>query len=258
MATFHGMIEKISYIAKVAGLEILKIYTGNVKLGIHKKLDQSPVTNADLFANQIIVYLLNRLTPNVPILSEENFSTWKKCRDCNYFWLIDPLDGTKEFLLRNGEFTVNIAFIEYGQPVMGVIYVPAHNVLYAADNGRAWKINNYGKRVNVVVKNSKYPVVVISRASVCDDQKKKLSNYLVALGRYRIISVGSSLKFCLIAEGSAQFYPRFSYTKIWDTAAGHAIAMASGAVIHDWYGHPLCYKYINSYFLNPGFQVFLR
>lgn len=251
------MIEKISYIAQVAGLEILKFYTSNTKLDIHKKLDQSPVTNADLCANQIIVYLLQRLTPNIPILSEENISMWKTCRDSNYFWLIDPLDGTKEFLLHNGEFTVNIAFIEYGEPVMGVIYVPVYNLLYAADNGKAWKINNYGKRISIIVKKSICPVVVVSRNNFCDDQRKKLCSYLMSLGDCRLISVGSSLKFCLIAEGKAQFYPRFSNTKIWDTAAGHAIVVAAGAVIYDWNGFPLCYKNINSCFLNPGFQVSL-
>lgn len=256
---FYKIIEQISYIAQVAGVEILKIYTGNKKLSIFKKSDQSFITNADLWANQIIVYLLKRLTPSIPILSEENLSSWKICRDCNCFWLIDPLDGTKEFLSRNGEFTINIALIEYGQPVMGVIYVPVCNILYAADNGKAWKINNYGKRIDITIKYSRYPIVVISRTNFCSDKKQTLYNYLMFLGldNYKIVSVGSSLKFCLIAEGSAQFYPRFSRTKIWDTAAGHAIAMAAGAVIRDWHGYPLYYNNFNSYFLNPGFQVSL-
>lgn len=249
------MIEKVSYIAKIAGLEILRVYTGNLKLNVLNKLDLSPVTNADLYANQIIVYLLKSLTPNVPILSEENFSVWQEYKDYDYFWLIDPLDGTKEFLLRNGEFTVNIAFIEHGQPVMGVVYVPAYNVLYAADNGKTWKIDSVGKRINITTKRpAKFPIVVISRANEYDD-RKKLCNYLISLGNYKVVSVGSSLKFCLIAEGSAQFYPRFSHTKIWDTAAGHAVAIAAGASVCDWHGYPLCYSNINACFLNPGFQV---
>lgn len=253
---FHGMIEKISLIAQLAGLEILKVYSGNVKLRIHKKLDQSPVTNADLFANQIIVYLLQRLTPNIPILSEENICSWEKCRDYNYYWLIDPLDGTKEFLLRNGEFTVNIAFIEYGQPVMGVIYLPVYNVLYAADNGQVWKVDSYGKRLNIMTKTSECPIVVVSRNNIHIDHRK-LCDYLITLGKHKLVSVGSSLKFCLIAEGSAQFYPRFSCTKIWDIAAGHVIAMTAGAVICDWNRRPLYYKNISPFFLNPGFQVSL-
>lgn len=250
------MIEQISFIAQLAGLEILKIYSGNIRLDIYKKRDQSPVTNADLYANQIIVYLLKRLTPNVPILSEENISTWKQCRDDNYFWLIDPLDGTKEFLLRNGEFTVNIAFIEHGIPVMGVIYAPVYNTLYAADNGQVWKINNFGKRINIATKSSKNPVVVVSKADVYNDCHR-LHDYLISLGEHRLVNIGSSLKFCLIAEGSAQFYPRFSNTKIWDTAAGHVIAMTAGAMVCDWNGCPLYYGNINPYFLNPGFQVLL-
>lgn len=252
------MIEKIGYIAQIAGLEILKIYTGNLKLETHSKLDKSPVTSADLRSNKIIVYLLKSLTPNIPILSEENFFSWKTCRDCSCFWLVDPLDGTKEFLLRNGEFTVNIAFIEHGQPVMGVIYVPAHNLLYAADNGQVWKINNYGKRINISVKSSECPIVVISRTNIYDSDQKKLRNYLFSLSlmNYKVICVGSSFKFCLIAEGSAQFYPRFSYTKIWDIAAGHAIVTAAGAVMCDWNGYSLSYQNISPSFLNPGFQVF--
>lgn len=254
----YNMVEKVSYIARMAGLEILKIYTGISNLDTFNKLDQSPVTNADLCANQIIIYFLKRLTPNIPILSEENFSTWKACRDCTCFWLIDPLDGTKEFLLRNGEFTVNIAFIEYGQPVMGVVYVPVYNTLYAADNGKVWKIDNYGQRVRIITQTSKNPIIVVSRANINSD-REKLCDYLISLSLmdYRVVSVGSSFKFCLIAEGSAQFYPRFSHTKIWDTAAGHAIAIAAGAIVHDWNGHALCYKNINPYFLNPGFQVSL-
>lgn len=253
---FHGLLAKISDIARIAGLEILKIYTGVKHLDTRNKLDQSPVTNADLCANQIIIYLLKRLTPNIPILSEENFSAWQICRDYGYFWLIDPLDGTKEFLLRNGEFTVNIAFIENGQPIMGVIYVPVYNVLYAADNGQVWKIDNYGRCMKIIVKNSQYPIIVVSRMNINND-KNQLCDYLASLSLidYKVISVGSSLKFCLVAEGSAQFYPRFSCTKIWDIAAGHAIAVAAGAVVHDWNGHALCYKDINPYFLNPGFQV---
>lgn len=255
MVIFDAMIEKISNIAQLAGLEIIKIYTDSVELSVSNKLDRSPVTKADLHANRIILYLLKKLTPNVPILSEENFSTWKKCRDCSCFWVVDPLDGTKEFLLRNGEFTVNIAFIEHGRPVMGVIYVPFYNILYAADNGYVWKINHNGKRINIKKNSSEYPVVVISRSNMYTSDWEKLYDFLFFLDNYKLMRVGSSLKFCLIAEGVAQFYPRFSHTKIWDTAAGHAIAVAAGAVVCDWNGCSLCYENFDSYFLNPGFQV---
>ncbi|WP_159715526.1 3'(2'),5'-bisphosphate nucleotidase CysQ [Blochmannia endosymbiont of Camponotus nipponensis] len=252
------MVEKISCIARVAGAEVMKIYNRSIKLYRYKKLDTSPVTNADLFSHKIIMCLLKHLTPDIPILSEEDITKWKECRDKNCFWLIDPLDGTKDFLLHNGEFTVNIALIEYGQPIMGVVYVPVYNILYAADNGQVWKINSQGKRLNISVRTSHNPIVVMSRSNnICYDQYK-LHNYLKTLKNYKIINIGSSFKFCLIAEGSVQFYPRFSYTKIWDTAAGHAIAMTAGAVVNDWYGNPLHYKNINRSFLNPGFQVSLN
>ncbi|URJ33293.1 3'(2'),5'-bisphosphate nucleotidase CysQ [Candidatus Blochmannia vicinus] len=248
------MIEKISYIARIAGTEIMKIYNGNLKLNAHQKLDKSPVTNADLLSHKIIMYALRNLTPEIPVLSEEDTTEWKVCRDKSCFWLIDPLDGTKEFLLRNGAFTVNIAFIEYGQPIMGVVYVPAYNILYAADNGKVWKINYRGERINIAVCASHYPMIVMSRNDVDYDQHR-LYGYLKKFKNYKIINIGSSFKFCLIAEGSVHFYPRFSYTKIWDTAAGHVIAKSAGAIINDWDGNSLHYSNINRSFLNPGFQV---
>ncbi|URJ23604.1 3'(2'),5'-bisphosphate nucleotidase CysQ [Blochmannia endosymbiont of Camponotus sp. C-003] len=250
------MVEKVSYIARTAGIEIMRIYNGGLKLNACKKLDTSPITNADLFSHKVIVYYLKNLTPKIPILSEEDITRWRECRDKNCFWLIDPLDGTQEFLLRNGEFTVNIAFIEYGQPIMGVVYVPVYNVLYAADNGQVWKINDRGEYINITVRMVRDPIIVMSRRSSdfsCD--RYKLYNYLKKLKNYKIVNIGSSFKFCLIAEGSAQFYPRFSCTKIWDTAAGHVIARTAGAAVNDWNGKPLHYKNIDRSFLNPGFQV---
>ncbi|ADV33497.1 3'(2'),5'-bisphosphate nucleotidase [Candidatus Blochmanniella vafra str. BVAF] len=258
------MIDQISYIARIAGSEIMKVYsiTDRMKINVRKKIDQSFVTNADLFSNQIIVSFLQKLTPNIPIISEENLPEWEECKKWNCFWLVDPLDGTKEFLSRNGEFTVNIAFVEYGEPVMGVVYVPVYNILYAASNNRAWKVNSIGqlKLLNVIsnkLKIYKNPIIVMSRSKITDYQQKLLDNYVININNYKIINIGSSFKFCLIAEGIAQFYPRFSYTKIWDTAAGHAVAKSAGAFINDWNGYPLNYKYINEYFLNPGFQVSL-
>ncbi|WHL25303.1 MAG: 3'(2'),5'-bisphosphate nucleotidase CysQ [Candidatus Blochmannia vicinus] len=248
------MIEKISYIARAAGTEIMKIYNGSLKLDSYQKLDQSPVTNADLLSHKIIMYSLRNLTPEIPVLSEEDITKWQECRDGNCFWLIDPLDGTKEFLLRNGAFTVNIAFIEYGQPIMGVVYVPAYNILYAADNGQVWKINYRGERISISVRTSCYPMIVMSRNDVDYDQHH-LCNYLKRFKNYKIINIGSSFKFCLVAEGSVHFYPRFSCTKIWDTAAGHVIARSAGAIINDWDGNALHYRNINQSFLNSGFQV---
>lgn len=252
------MIDKIIRIAKIAGSEVMKVYnrSDDLTFGLYEKTDNTPVTHADWLSHQALVHFLKQLTPNIPIISEEQIPTWQTCRNWNYFWLIDPLDGTKEFLLRNGEFTINIAFIRHGEPIIGIIYVPVYNILYVASNYQAWKINDKGALCKISVRSSNRPIVVISRSHI-DCDKQKLSNYLLNIKNHVIINVGSSFKFCLVAEGLAQFYPRFGFTKIWDTAAGHAIAKAAGASINDWNGHPLSYTNINEHFLNPSFQVSL-
>ncbi|MCL6408204.1 3'(2'),5'-bisphosphate nucleotidase CysQ, partial [Dickeya dadantii] len=155
------------------------------------------------------------------------------------------------FLNRNGEFTVNIALIENGQAVMGVVYVPVTGVMYSAADGKAWKEDN-GQRQQISVKQAYPPLVVVSRSHA----DRELKDYLSQLGEHQTVAIGSSLKFCLVAEGEAQLYPRFGPTNIWDTAAGHAVAVAAGAQIHDWQGQPLSYTPRES-FLNPGFRVSL-
>lgn len=252
----YRVVEQVIFIARLAGKEIMRVYNGDINyINLYKKLDQSPVTSADLFSNRLIIYELQNLTPNIPIISEEQIPNWQECKKWNYFWLIDPLDGTKEFLSRNGEFTVNIALIEHGEPILGVIYVPVYNIVYIANNNQVWKINSQGERFKISTKMSANPVILVSRNHHVLKDQKKLRNYLINMKNYKVINIGSSFKFCLIAEGFAQFYPRFSSTKIWDTAAGHAIAKAAGALVNDWQGYPLNYKNINKYFLNPGFQV---
>lgn len=254
----YELVEKVSNIARVAGLEIMKVYnTANkFKIDVYTKTDLSPVTNADLCAHKIIVHFLQKLTPNVPIISEEYLPEWKKCVEWDYFWLVDPLDGTKEFLSRNGEFTVNIAFIADGEPIIGVVYAPAYDILYASNNIQSWKIDNKGNRLKIATRLSNNPTVVISRSHSID-HPQQLKNYLINMKNYTILRIGSSLKFCLIAEGTAQFYPRFSATRIWDTAAGHVIAKSAGALINDWNGNALNYRNFNQLFMNDGFQVLL-
>lgn len=254
-------IEYISYIARVAGSAIMDCYTQYQqddynKITVHIKADKSPITNADLISHQIIVFHLSKFTPNIPIISEECLPTWEECKKWKYFWLIDPLDGTKEFLSKNDEFTVNIAFIRQGEPILGVIYAPAYNILYAANNQQAWKVNSNGKRLKISVRKSNSPTIVMSRNCILINQQF-LDQYLMKIKNYNILYIGSSLKFCLVAEGLAQFYPRFSATKIWDTAAGHVIVKSAGALINDWSGYSLSYKYLNELFINPGFQVSL-
>ncbi|TKI08568.1 3'(2'),5'-bisphosphate nucleotidase CysQ [Martelella alba] len=247
------MIEEISQLAREAGAAIMRVYAGDIPLGLTHKQDDSPLTAADLAAHRTIAAGLAKLAPEIPVLSEEAPPAWEIRRGWSRYWLVDPLDGTKEFLRRNGEFTVNIALIEDGAPVMGVVYAPVGNTLYAAADGRAWKTAAEGERLAIHCKEARPPLVVISR-SHSDDQE--LQDYLGQLGEHQTVTIGSSLKFCLVAEGSAQLYPRFGPTNIWDTAAGHAVALGAGAVVNDWSGRALDYHPRES-FLNPGFRVSL-
>ncbi|CDG47660.1 3'(2'),5'-bisphosphate nucleotidase CysQ [Serratia symbiotica] len=245
------MLAQICQLSRAAGAAIMAVYDGEQPLNIEQKKDHSPVTTADLAAHHIIKCGLAALTPEVPLLSEEDPPAWEERQNWARYWLVDPLDGTKEFLHRNGEFTVNIALIEHGEAVMGVVYAPAIDVLYLAEGNNAWK-EEKGQRKPITVSNAQPPLVVVSRSHIDDE----LKDYLNQLGEHQTIAVGSSLKFCLVAEGKAQLYPRFGPTNIWDTAAGHAVAAAAGAQIHDWQGKPLIYAPRES-LLNPGFRVSL-
>ncbi|PSN08955.1 3'(2'),5'-bisphosphate nucleotidase CysQ [Siccibacter turicensis] len=244
------MLEQICQLAREAGDAIMQVYQGEKPLDATSKSDDSPVTAADIAAHRIIVSGLQRLAADIPVISEEDPPAWEVRQHWTRYWLVDPLDGTKEFLKRNGEFTVNIALIDAGKPVMGVVYAPVPNTLYAAADGKAWK-EECGVRKEIQVRDARPPRVVVSRSHGGDDEMKE---YLQQLGEHQTTSVGSSLKFCLVAEGEAQLYPRFGPTNIWDTAAGHAVAVAAGAQVHDWQGKTLDYTPRES-FLNPGFRV---
>jgi len=247
------MLETICQLAREAGEAIMQVYTDQAPLNATTKADNSPVTAADLAAHKIIVNKLNLLTPDTPVLSEEAPQEWQTRQHWQRYWLVDPLDGTKEFLKRNGEFTVNIALIEQGKPVMGVVYAPALDILYCAAEGKAWKEENQ-QRLSIRAVEAHPPLVVVSRSHA--DSSGELQDYLEQLGEHQTIAVGSSLKFCLVADGQAQLYPRFGPTNIWDTAAGHAVAAAAGAQVYDWEGRILDYTPRES-FLNPGFRVTL-
>ncbi|WP_224555821.1 3'(2'),5'-bisphosphate nucleotidase CysQ [Pectobacterium versatile] len=245
------MLEPICQLARDAGAAIMQVYDGQHPVDVAHKKDDSPVTAADLAAHRVIKDGLAVAYPDIPLLSEEDPPEWEIRRHWQRYWLVDPLDGTKEFLSRNGEFTVNIALIENGQAVLGVVYVPVTGVMYSAAEGKAWKEEN-GQRRQITVKQARPPLVVVSRSHA----DRELKDYLNQLGEHQTVAVGSSLKFCLVAEGEAQLYPRFGPTNIWDTAAGHAVAVAAGAQIHDWQGQTLSYTPRES-FLNPGFRVSL-
>lgn len=247
------MIEYIIRLSRDAGAAIMQVYNGGKRPEMNRKQDGSPVTIADLASHRVIAAGLQALAPDIPILSEEDPPKWSVRQHWRRFWLVDPLDGTKEFLRRNGEFTVNISLIDDGRPVIGVVYAPTTGVLYAAADGKSWKINENGEQLTIAVKEVWPPLVVVSRSH---DNNAILQDYLLHLGKYKTITIGSSLKFCLVAEGTAQIYPRFEPTGVWDTAAGHAVAMAAGAQVNDWQGRTLDYTPRES-FLNPGFRVSL-
>ena len=244
------MLEQICQLAREAGDAIMKVYNGEAPLDVSHKSDDSPVTAADMAAHNVIMRGLQQLTPETPLLSEEDPQSWEVRQHWQRYWLVDPLDGTKEFIKRNGEFTVNIALIEQGKPVMGVVYAPVLGVMYSAADGKAWK-EEAGQNTQIKIRDARPPLVVVSRSHRDGDE---LEEYLKQLGEHQTISIGSSLKFCLVAEGKAQLYPRFGPTNIWDTGAGHAVAIAAGAHVHDWKGRPLDYAPRES-FLNPGFRV---
>jgi len=247
------MLEQICQLARDAGDAIMAVYDGEQPLDARHKQDDSPVTAADIAAHNVIKAGLKALDPQTPMLSEEDPQSWSERQNWTRYWLVDPLDGTKEFLKRNGEFTVNIALIEDGVPVLGVVYVPVTKVMYSAAEGKAWK-EEQGVRQQIEVKEAHPPLVVVSRSHFSNDPE--LKDYLAQLGEHQTVAIGSSLKFCLVAEGAAQLYPRFGPTNIWDTGAGHAVALAAGAQVHDWKGQTLTYTPRES-FLNPGFRVSL-
>ncbi|VFP82252.1 3'(2'),5'-bisphosphate nucleotidase CysQ [Candidatus Erwinia haradaeae] len=246
------MIDKICSLAYTAGCAIIQVYNGFIPLDIQKKSDNSLVTNADFSAHKIISEGLRILTPQIPILSEEESDLWINRQNWTQYWLVDPLDGTAEFLNHNDEFTVNIALIQSGIPVLGVIYAPALKKMYYAIKDKAWKKEN-GLNMQLRVKNRQPPIVVISRSH---NNNKKLNNYLKTLPKHQVIKMGSSLKFCMVAEGKAQIYPRLGKTHIWDTGAGHAIAIGSGAKMTNFQGEHIDYTPTHSC-LNPEFIVSL-
>ena len=209
-------ILKICEIAWKAGRKILEIYSK--KYTIYKKKDKSPVTIADLESEKIIINGLKKIYKNPIIFSEEtNYKTKKNMSD---FWLVDPLDGTKEFIKKNGEFTVNIAFIQNKKPLFGLIYAPVLNKTYVGIKKSTYKVFKKKKLKKISLKKSINKALIVSR-SHSDKGKNKI--LMKKFNLDKVLFLGSSLKFCYLAEGIAQIYPRQGTTYEWDTAAGHAI-----------------------------------
>jgi 3'(2'), 5'-bisphosphate nucleotidase len=232
--------EDIVAIARHAGEAILDVYARCDAAAVCKD-DGSPLTEADHRANEIIVAALEAAYPGVPILTEEGARrAWSEA-DGRRYWAVDPLDGTKEFLKRNGEFTVNIALVENGTPVLGVVTAPALALAYAAQRGKgAWKRCGDGewKRIRVAPAPAGQPMCVVASRSHATPE---VAECLKRLPPHTLSSMGSSLKLCLVAEGAAQLYPRLGPTCYWDTAAAHAIVLEAGGIVVDGQLHPLRY-----------------
>ena len=216
--------------AKKAGDKILQIY--GKEFSVSYKEDKSPLTIADQKANDIIESYL--LKTNIPILSEEGKLTeYKDRKNWKLLWIVDPLDGTKEFVKRNGEFTVNIALVKNGKPILGVIFVPVKGWLYyGSSNGSFREINEKKVKLPLDKKSTNFKVVG-SRSHQSPETKEYFEDIKKRKKNVEIVSMGSSLKICLVAEGSADVYPRFAPTMEWDTAAGHAIAKYAGKKLID-------------------------
>lgn len=235
-------IERLLKIAVDAGQAILTVYNNPQEAGLIKlKTDESPLTLADEASHTIIDHGLQALTPDIPILSEEGADIpYEQRRHWERFWCVDPLDGTKEFIRRNGEFTVNIALIQGRQPVLGVIYVPVTGTLYYGGPGLgSFKRTAEGQTGPIrVAADAAEWVAVGSRSHASPEEAEILSRYPITSS----ITAGSSLKFCLVAEGKAHLYYRHGPTMEWDTAAGQALVEAGGGVMTTPEGAPFLYN----------------
>jgi 3'(2'), 5'-bisphosphate nucleotidase len=245
-------------IAHEAGQLILGHYKSAVT--VRAKADHSPVTLADEEAEALIEERLAALAPEVPIIAEEAMAAGRRTAPGNRFFLVDPLDGTKEFLQRNGEFTVNIALIENGAPVLGVVHAPALGRAFVGDvaEKRAFEITapegraldpSCARPIRARAPRGNGLVAIVSRSHMSSKTEEYLAHYRIA----EMVAAGSSLKFCLIATGEADLYPRHGRTMEWDTAAGHAVVAASGGSVTQLDGSPFRYGKVEADFANPYF-----
>ena len=233
------LLYQVKSIAEEAGRAILNIYQQD-DVGIQTKSDQSPLTQADLASHDIITKALKNLTPDIPILSEEGHTL---DGEVDTFWCVDPLDGTKEFIKKNDEFTVNIALIEQHQPVLGVIHVPVANETFMAMKGDGAKKIKDRQVHNLSTHNNKTrqpPIFAVSRSHL-----NQATQDFIQQHQALTIAAGSSLKLTILAEGLADAYPRFGPTSLWDMAAGHAILKEMGGEIFEFTGNILSYHVSN-------------
>jgi len=243
------LLPALEDLARRAGAAIMEIYAE--EFAVRHKADSSPVTEADLRAEAIILPGLAALTPDFAIVAEEQVAAGRvPVLDGRPFWLVDPLDGTKEFVRRNGEFTVNIGLIADGHPVAGVVLAPVPGLLWSGAGGRAFRVDAAGQRLPIACRPRPATGVRIV-TSRSHNQPDLLTRWMARFDRPELDFAGSSLKLCRVAEGSADLYPRFGPTCEWDIAAAHAVLRAAGGTIETFDGVPL--SYAKPGFLNPDF-----
>jgi len=262
MKAESAVLSQIETIARRAGAAIMAVYNSAGELAVRYKDDDSPLTEADRRANAVIAEALEKLAPRLPVLSEESARPdWETRRRWRCYWLVDPLDGTKEFVKRNGEFTVNIARVNDGVAELGVVHVPVSGVSYLGEMGQGAFRREAGAAavpieprpiVRLGAKAAKPLKVVASRSHLDSHLRPVVERLESEFGAVELVNLGSSLKFCLIAEGGADVYPRLAPTSEWDTAAAHAVLAAAGGEVCDTRFKPLRYNRKDG-LLNPNF-----
>ena len=259
---FNHFLQPVCNIAIQAGIIINTYY--KLKTEVSFKKDRSPLTEADLASNKFIINSLSEINKDIPILSEESLVDWNIRKNWTRYWLVDPLDGTKEFINQNGEFTVNIALIEKNEPIIGVIYAPALSTLYYASKNKGTyklfcdqKINSLSDSTRIITnhkKSSEHFKIFKSRSHSNEEFENWVKDYV---DDYELIEKGSSIKFCKLAEGKADLYPRFGSTSEWDIAAGHIILTEAGGVLESVDHKKILYNNKESV-INPHFIASCR
>ena len=243
------LLLEVTALAREAGRAILEVYASS--FSVQEKEDRSPLTEADLRSEKLILAGLRRIAPEIPVLSEESVQMpYETRRHWSRLWIVDPLDGTKEFVQRNGDFTVNIALVDNHRPVLGVVHAPVHERDYFACEGTgAFRSDAQaaGRPIRVA-KRGTGPVRVVGSRS---HRGSSLDSFLARVGPHELVEVGSSLKLCLVAEGQADVYPRLGPTSEWDTAAGQCVLEQAGGHVVKLDGDPLAYNREDT--LNPSF-----
>jgi 3'(2'), 5'-bisphosphate nucleotidase len=248
----NQLLVEVTALAREAGRAILEVYASS--FSVQEKEDRSPLTEADLRSEKLILAGLKRIAPEIPVLSEESGQVpWATRRHWSRLWVVDPLDGTREFVQRNGEFTVNIALVDDHRPVLGIVHAPAlERSYYACEGAGAFRSDaRAAGRPIRVARRGTGPVRVVGSRS---HRGNTLDGFLERVGAHEFVEVGSSLKLCLVAEGLADVYPRMGPTCEWDTAAGQCVLEQAGGQVLKLDGEPLAYNREDT--LNPNFVGF--